>query len=52
MRTYPLKQRVDAVADESDLEEIYQTERHLLTLRVRERGISCSSPASRLDRSF
>lgn len=26
----PLQKRVDAVADESDLEEVYQTERHLL----------------------
>ncbi len=26
----PLQQRMDSVADESDLEEVYQTERHLL----------------------
>jgi superfamily I DNA/RNA helicase len=26
----PLQERIESVADESDLEEVYQTERHLL----------------------
>ena len=26
----PLQDRIDAIADESDLEEVYNTERHLL----------------------
>lgn len=46
----PLQQRIDEVADEADLKEVYDTERHLLYVactRARDRLIvTCTKPAS------
>ena len=35
----PLQERIETVSDESDLEEVYNTERHLLY-------VACTSPAT------
>jgi superfamily I DNA/RNA helicase len=37
----PLQERIEAVTDESDLEEVYNTERHLLY-------VACTRPRDRL----
>jgi ATP-dependent exoDNAse (exonuclease V) beta subunit len=46
----PLQERVESVSDESDLEEVYNTERHLLYVactRARDRLLVCGvEPAS------
>jgi superfamily I DNA/RNA helicase len=46
----PLQQRIDEIADESDLKEVYDTERHLLYVactRARDRLLVTSAePAS------
>jgi superfamily I DNA/RNA helicase len=52
----PLEERIEAVSDESDLEEVYNTERHLLYVactRARDRLlITGAAPASELDLTF
>jgi len=35
----PLQERIATLGDEADLEEVYASERHLLYVAVRERGI-------------
>jgi hypothetical protein len=35
----PLQERIEHVGDDADLQEVYDTERHLLTSRVRGRGV-------------
>ncbi len=46
----PLQERIEAVVDESDLEDVYSTERHLLYVactRARDHlSVTCVSPAS------
>ena len=37
----PLQERIEAVADDSDLDEVYDTERHLLY-------VACTRPRDRL----
>ena len=37
----PLQARIQAVGDESDLEEVYDTERHLLYVACTRRAITC-----------
>ena len=41
----PLQARIETVADDADLEEVYNTERHLLYVACTRRGIICSSRA-------
>jgi superfamily I DNA/RNA helicase len=46
----PLQERIEGVADDSDLEEVYDTERHLLyvaCMRARDRlMVTCVTPGS------
>ena len=37
----PLQSRIETVTDDSDLEEVYVTERHLLYVRALEPAIGC-----------
>ena len=39
----PLQERIETVGEDADLQEVYDTERHLLTLPAREREITYSS---------
>ncbi len=41
----PLQERIETVADPSDLQEVYDTERHLLYVACTRAGTNCSSPA-------
>jgi superfamily I DNA/RNA helicase len=42
----PLQERVETVGDDADLQEVYETERHLLYVACTRARIICWSPAS------
>ena len=48
----PLKSRIETVAEDSDLEEVYHTARHLRYVACPGRWSTCRSAARRRGRSF
>jgi superfamily I DNA/RNA helicase len=48
----PLQERIESVGDDADLQEVYDTERHLLYVACRGRETICSSRVSSRGRSF
>lgn len=48
----PLQERIETVGDDADLQEVYDTERHLLYVACTRARITCWSQASNRDRSF